>query len=136
MCATVSGVSGRSCVPRCRMVTSWPCSTSRRRIGIPLGPVPPIMRIRTGLSLSWPRENPVVTTKLLLDVRPLTPTIGAEVRGVDLSAELDDDTVAALRALWLDRLVLFFPEQQLTNETQLEFASRLSRNSDPRSIRS
>ena len=65
-----------------------------------------------------------MTTKLALDVRPLTPTIGAEIRGVDCAAPLDDATIAAIREVWLDRLVVFFPDQQLTNETQLEFARR------------
>jgi taurine dioxygenase len=59
-----------------------------------------------------------------LDVHLLSPTIGAEVRGVDLASELDDDVIAAIRALWLDRLVLFFPDQELTPEAQAAFARR------------
>ena len=46
MCTRSGGVSGRSCAPRCRIVTSCPCSTSRCTIGMPLGPVPPIIRMR------------------------------------------------------------------------------------------
>jgi len=63
-------------------------------------------------------------TTVLGEVRPLTPTIGAEIWGVDCSAPLDPATVEAIRAVWLDRLVVFFPGQELTNETQLEFARR------------
>jgi taurine dioxygenase len=59
-----------------------------------------------------------------LDVRPLGPAIGAEVHGVDLARPLPDETVAAIRAAWLEHLVLFFPDQELTAETQLAFASR------------
>ena len=59
-----------------------------------------------------------------LDVRPLGPNIGAEVYGVDLAQELPDETIAAIRAAWLEHLVLFFPEQSLNAETQLAFASR------------
>ena len=59
-----------------------------------------------------------------LDVRPLGPNIGAEIYGVDLAQPLSDDTIAAIRAAWLEHLVLFFPEQHLTPETQLAFASR------------
>lgn len=59
-----------------------------------------------------------------LDVRPLSPTIGAEILGVDCAADLDDDTVAAIRRVWLERLVVFFPDQQLGDETQIAFAER------------
>ena len=59
-----------------------------------------------------------------LDVRLLSPTIGAEVRGVDCAADLDDDTVAAIRRTWLERLVVFFPDQHLDDEAQIAFAGR------------
>jgi alpha-ketoglutarate-dependent taurine dioxygenase len=48
-----------------------------------------------------------------LAVSPLTGTLGAEVRGVDLRRPLDGATVAALRALWLHYKVVFLPEQYL-----------------------
>jgi len=57
-----------------------------------------------------------------LDVRPLTPTIGAEIFGVDLRVELDDGTVAALRRALLDHGVIFFREQRLSPEQHLRFA--------------
>lgn len=38
-----------------------------------------------------------------IDVVPLTPNIGAEIRGVDLRDELDAETVAAIRDAWLDQ---------------------------------
>ena len=59
-----------------------------------------------------------------LTVRPLTGTLGAEVRGVDLRRRLDDATVAELRALWLGYKVLFFPEQSLSPEEQVALARR------------
>jgi taurine dioxygenase len=59
-----------------------------------------------------------------LDVRPLSPTIGAEIRGVDCAADLDHDTVAAIRRVWLEHLVVFFPDQHLDDETQIAFAQR------------
>ena len=43
-----AGVSARSCVPRCRIVTSWPRSTSSLTSGMPVGPVPPMTRTRSG----------------------------------------------------------------------------------------
>ena len=59
-----------------------------------------------------------------LEVRPLSPTIGAEIRGIDCAAELQDDTVAAIRRIWLEHLVVFFPDQHLDDETQIAFAGR------------
>jgi taurine dioxygenase len=60
----------------------------------------------------------------VLDVRPLTSAIGAEIHGVDCAAPVDDQTIAAIRAVWLDRQVVFFPNQHLDDETQVAFASR------------
>jgi taurine dioxygenase len=59
-----------------------------------------------------------------LDVRPLSPTIGAEIHGVDCAGDLDDEVVAAIRQVWLDRLVVFFPDQQLDDDAQIAFAGR------------
>jgi alpha-ketoglutarate-dependent taurine dioxygenase len=59
-----------------------------------------------------------------LDVRPLSPTIGAEIHGVDCTADLDGDTIAAIRRIWLERLVVFFPDQQLNDDSQIAFAGR------------
>ncbi len=63
-------------------------------------------------------------TAVDLDVRPLSPTIGAEIRGVDCSADLADSVVASIRRIWLEHLVVFFPDQHLDDETQLAFARR------------
>jgi len=58
-----------------------------------------------------------------LVVRPLSGTIGAEIGGVDLR-RLDDDAVAAIRRVWLERRVVFFRDQHLTPEEHLAFARR------------
>lgn len=47
--------------------------------------------------------------------------LGSEVSGIDLAQPLHADTVAALRALLLDRGVLFFRDQHLTPEQQIAF---------------
>jgi alpha-ketoglutarate-dependent taurine dioxygenase len=65
----------------------------------------------------------ITDTEVGLDVRLLSGTIGAEIRGVDLR-DLDDDAVAAIRNVWLERKVVFFPEQHLDPEAHLAFASR------------
>jgi taurine dioxygenase len=54
---------------------------------------------------------------------PLTPTIGAEVEGVDLREPLDDGTVAALRQGLLTHLVLFFRDQDVTVDQHRRFAA-------------
>jgi taurine dioxygenase len=57
-------------------------------------------------------------------VQPVAGAIGAEVSGVDLSRDLDEATVAALRRAWLEHLVLFFRDQDLSPARFLAFARR------------
>jgi len=59
-----------------------------------------------------------------LEIRPLTPTVGAEIFGVDLRKALEDETVASIRAALLEHGVVFFRDQRLSPEEQLRFASR------------
>ena len=57
-----------------------------------------------------------------LDLAPLSPTIGAEVRGLDLGVPLDADRLTALRAALLDWKVLFFRDQDISTDQHLAFA--------------
>jgi len=57
-----------------------------------------------------------------LTLAPLTPTIGAEVSGVDLSRPLEAGEVAALRQALLDWKVIFFRDQDITTDQHLAFA--------------
>ena len=57
-----------------------------------------------------------------LMVRPLSGTIGAVIEGVDLR-DLGATEVAAIRQVWLDRKVVFFPGQHLDPESHLCFAA-------------
>ena len=58
-----------------------------------------------------------------LDVVPLTATIGAEIRGVDLATAPDDaEAMARIERALHDHLVIFFREQQLTPDQQIRFA--------------
>jgi taurine dioxygenase len=60
----------------------------------------------------------------LFETRPLAGAIGAEIHGVNLSANLSDGMVAALRQALLDRLVIFFREQDLPPDRFLALAKR------------
>ncbi|MEU5266475.1 TauD/TfdA family dioxygenase [Amycolatopsis sp. NPDC021455] len=49
-----------------------------------------------------------------LDVRGLTPVIGAEVTGLDLTRELTDEQLTELKTAFLDHHVLVFRDQDIT----------------------
>lgn len=63
-----------------------------------------------------------VTTHL--EVRRLNTTFAAEVRGIDLSAPLDDVQRAEIWNLLVENKVLFFPEQNLDSDSQVAFAKQ------------
>ena len=56
-----------------------------------------------------------------ITVTPLTPRIGAEVSGVDLSQSLSDGDVAALKTALADHLVLFFRDQPIDHARHKAF---------------
>lgn len=57
-----------------------------------------------------------------LTVEQLTPVIGAEIGGVDLGAPLDRAVRDELYALLLRHKVLFFRDQDISRDQQLDFA--------------
>ena len=57
-------------------------------------------------------------------VRPLEPTIGAEISGVDLRQPLSDAVRDQIRAALLRHKVIFFRDQDLTPEQHSLFAAR------------
>jgi alpha-ketoglutarate-dependent taurine dioxygenase len=59
---------------------------------------------------------------LQLAISPLSGTIGAEIRGVDLHGALSDETVAAIRQTLLDYKVIFFPGAHLSPAEHKTFA--------------
>ena len=62
-----------------------------------------------------------------LDVESVGGRIGAEIRGVALSKDTDDSTMAAIRAALVRHKVIFFRNQQLDEGEHEAFAVRLSR---------
>jgi taurine dioxygenase len=55
----------------------------------------------------------------MIMVEPVSGTVGAVVRGVDLSEPLDQSTVAEIRKAFLAHHVLFFSDQILSPDAQL-----------------
>lgn len=63
-----------------------------------------------------------------LDVVPVAGRIGAEIRGVALGGDLDDATIAAIRAALVRHKVIFFREQHhLDDAGQEAFAERFGK---------
>jgi taurine dioxygenase len=63
-------------------------------------------------------------TTAAIGIHPVAGALGAEVSSVDLARPLDDAAVAALRQAWLEHLVLFFRDQNLSPAQFLAFARR------------
>ena len=59
-----------------------------------------------------------------LNVSPLTPTIGAEIEGVDLSQPVGDSVRDEIKAALLKYKVIFFREQTVNRRQHLDFAKR------------
>lgn len=59
-----------------------------------------------------------------LSVTPLTPTIGAEIEGLDLSRPISDSVRDDIKAQLLKYKVLFFRDQNVNRRQHLDFAKR------------
>jgi alpha-ketoglutarate-dependent 2,4-dichlorophenoxyacetate dioxygenase len=58
-----------------------------------------------------------------ITVWPATPTFAAEIGDIDLSCEVSADDVSAIKHAFWDYSVLIFPEQELSEDQHLAFAS-------------
>ena len=58
-------------------------------------------------------------------VRKLTPNVGAEISGLDLRQPLAPDTMAEVRKVWLDNVVVVFPDQPIDDEQQIAFSRQV-----------
>ena len=56
------------------------------------------------------------------EIRKLSDALGAEIVGLDVTAPVDAETAAALRAAWREHIVLLFRAPGLTQDQQLRFA--------------
>ena len=57
-----------------------------------------------------------------LEIVPLSDALGAEIRGLDLSRDIDDATFAQIEQAWHDHLILLFRDQHLSEDDQVRFA--------------
>lgn len=61
----------------------------------------------------------------MLEVQPIAGALGAEIRGLDLSAELTDETAGTIRKLLNEHEVIFFREQDIGPARQKALALSL-----------
>jgi taurine dioxygenase len=59
-----------------------------------------------------------------LPTRPLSPALGAEIMGVDLSEPVSDALFAKILQCWHDNVVVLFRDQHLSEADQVRFAER------------
>lgn len=65
-----------------------------------------------------------------IEVVPADGPLGAEVRGIDLTADIDDATLAVIERAWARHLVLEWHDQPLTVAQHVAFGRRLGRLED------
>lgn len=61
-----------------------------------------------------------------IEALPIAGALGAELRGLDLSQELDDASVDAVLEALHEYKVIFFRAQTLTPEQQIHFSAQLA----------
>lgn len=85
------------------------------RFGVKVGPVAHLAAERARLqSLTWQH----------FDVRPMSPTIGGLITGVNLADELPQPVVDELRKALCEYKVLFLRDQPITSKQHVAFARR------------
>jgi taurine dioxygenase len=62
-----------------------------------------------------------------IEVKKLTPTIGAEIHGVDLSKDLGNQQFQEIHDAWMDNLVIFFRDQKMTVDQHKDFGRRFGK---------
>lgn len=60
----------------------------------------------------------------MLDIKPTRAALGAEIRGIDLSQAMDDETFRAIEAALHEHEVIFLRNQRISPEQHLAFSSR------------
>lgn len=61
-----------------------------------------------------------------ITITPASPAVGAEIGGVDIAAGVSDEQFAEIRQAYVDYGVIFFRDQDITEEQHIEWAERWS----------
>ena len=59
-----------------------------------------------------------------MQIRRLTPALGAEITGLDLSADFDNETLSAVHDALVENQVLVIPAPDLTPEQHISPSAR------------
>jgi taurine dioxygenase len=59
-----------------------------------------------------------------IKLRPISGSLGSIIEGVDLSSPLDDETFGEIKQALLENLVIFFRDQKISPDQQIEFGKR------------
>jgi len=62
-----------------------------------------------------------------IEMRRLTPTIGAEIFGVDLAGQIGNQQFQEIHEALMDAQVIFFRDQKITPQQQIDFGRRFGR---------
>jgi hypothetical protein len=81
------------------------------------------IRGASGLRRASAPGPPRVVDLVQLDIAPLSGTIGAEIRNIDLHNPSTAETLGAVRQALLDYKVIFFPGQHLSPAEHKDFAA-------------
>lgn len=61
-----------------------------------------------------------------ITVKPIAGAIGAEINGIDLAQDIDDQTIAEIAQAQRDHLVILFRDRDIKPAQHLAFANRFS----------
>ncbi len=67
------------------------------------------------------QTKPVTAETAPFEIEQIGPTIGAEIRGLDLSQPLDAETFAALEAVLIEHKMIFLRDQHITTAQHVAF---------------
>ena len=63
-----------------------------------------------------------------INVHPIAGALGAEIKGVNIALPLKREVVLEIRQAFLDHLVIFFHNQELTPQEQLAFSRQFGKS--------
>ncbi|MEE2687930.1 MAG: TauD/TfdA family dioxygenase [Pseudomonadota bacterium] len=84
--------------------------------------------MRTDLVASGPAlSNNMIKEYRRIEVRRVTPAVGAELAGLDIAQGVDEETFREIHMALMEHGVVFLRDQDVTPEQQRDFAARFGR---------